>query len=62
VLVTSGVVHRFGVIGFDLVPFAAAETVECLIHVKTLTDAILDDIGDYSARHSIRRAEHREAP
>jgi uncharacterized protein len=42
--------------------FAAAETVECLIHVKTLTDAILDDIGDYSARHSIRRAEHREAP
>ena len=39
--------------GFDILKkqslgtFEASETVECLIHVKTLTDALLDDIGDH---------------
>lgn len=27
--------------------FAASETVECVIHVKTLVDALLDDIGEH---------------
>lgn len=27
--------------------FEACETVECLIHVKTLIDALLDDVGDH---------------
>lgn len=42
--------------------FAVAETVECLIHVKTLTDAILDDIGEYSTRRSPPRGEERDGP
>ncbi|MGC2193352.1 MAG: radical SAM protein [Terriglobales bacterium] len=39
--------------GFDILKkqslgtFEASETVECLIHVKTLVDALLDDIGDH---------------
>jgi uncharacterized protein len=39
--------------GFDILKrqslgtFEACETVECLIHVKTLVDALLDDIGDH---------------
>jgi uncharacterized protein len=39
--------------GFDIAKkqsfgtFEACETVECLIHVKTLVDALLDDIGEY---------------
>jgi hypothetical protein len=31
--------------------FAAAETSECVIHVKALMDALLDDIDEHLARN-----------
>ncbi len=34
--------------------FEASETVECLIHVKTLVDAVLDDIEDHLAAEPAR--------
>jgi uncharacterized protein len=43
--------------GFDMVKrrthgtFEASETQECVIHVKALTDAVLDDMSDYVIAH-----------
>lgn len=48
--------------GFEVVKkqslgtFDASETAECVIHVKALTDALLDDIGDHLDDHLVLQA------